>query len=202
MLRVLTMFTFRRKPLCLLSGLLITAVMSGCASSPSATLTEAPTAKASARELLASHRVEKVRSYEHEIKTPDGETQWQRVEWGWDYTDAVAYELITDLQGAEIEFNQLPGVTLKPTENEMARAVAMVKAYPELAATAATPGAFFEGGFILMEPDHAVCHLKSRCVYVLASTNNGRNKIIQAIVDLQTEQMVDPNWDPSMIGSQ
>lgn len=191
----------RKRP-SVLSGLVLSAFLTGCASTPSSTASDAPATSGGARALLASHRTEKVRSYEHEIKTPDGGTQWQRVEWGWDYTDAVAYEFITDLQGVEIEFNQLPGITLKPTEKEMAKAVAMVKAYPELASTAATPGAYFEGGFILMEPNHAVCHLKSRCVYVLASTDHGRNKIIQAIVDLQTEQMVDPNWDPSMIGSQ
>lgn len=173
------------------------AALAGCASTPPAS----STGKLDPRADLAGHRVEVTTVYEHEVKTDAGE-QWQRVEYGWDYTDAVSYELTTDLDGNKLMFRHVPGQILRATEREQEVANDLVRRHPALAATAATPGAAFEGGFILMERDHPHCHLKSRCVYVLVSTDNGRNKIIQAIVDLQTEQVVDPNFDPSMLGSQ
>ncbi len=190
---------------------LLTALLAMLASCVSVGPTESPTKPADlvtatpgaidARADLAGHRVEVATIYEHEVKTDAGE-QWQRVEYGWDYTDAVAYELTTDLDGNKLMFRQVPGQILRATDREQQIAVDMVRRHPALAETAATPGAVFEGGFILMERDHPHCHLKSRCVYVLVSTENGRNKIIQAIVDLQTEQVVDPKFDPEMLGSQ
>lgn len=178
-------------------GLATLIALAGCATSAP------PPAAGSidARSDLAGHRVEVTTVYEHEVKTEQGE-QWQRVEYGWDYTAAVAYELTTDLDGNKLMFRQVPGQILRATEREQEVANELVRRHPALAATAATAGAAFEGGFILMERDHLHCHLKSRCVYVLVSTDNGRNKIIQAIVDLQTEQVVDTNFDPSMLGSQ
>jgi hypothetical protein len=176
---------------------IVLGLLAGCATTPP----DAPIGKLDPRADLAGHRVEVTTVYEHEVKTDAGE-QWQRVEYGWDYTDAVSYELTTDLDGNKLMFRHVPGQILRATEREQEVANDLVRRHPALAATAATPGAAFEGGFILMERDHPHCHLKSRCVYVLVSTDNGRNKIIQAIVDLQTEQVVDPNFDPSMLGSQ
>jgi hypothetical protein len=170
--------------------------LAGCATtSPSASI-----GRVDSRADLAGHRVEVTRVYEHEVKTEQG-NQWQRVEYGWDYTDAVAYELTTDLEGNRLAFRQLPGQVLRATEREQQVAGDLVRRHPGLAEAAATPGAIFHSGFILMERDHPHCHLGSRCVYVLVVTDNGNNKIVQAIVDLQTAQVVDPYFDPDMIGS-
>lgn len=189
--------TLLRLGVAMVVGLAGALLVGGCA----VTAQRAGTDAAQPLRSPQGHRIEVARSYEHEIKTADG-PQTQVVEWGWDYTEAVAYEKTSTPDGRELSYRHVPGQILRASEREQARAYELVKRHPELAATAALPGAAFEGGFILMEPDDLHCHLRSRCVYVLVSQDRGRTKIIQAIVDLQTGQVVYPHFDPSMIGTQ
>lgn len=147
----------------------------------------------------AGHRIEVIRSYEHEIKTPDGPVR-QVVEYGWDYTDAVTVERITTPDGKPVSFRQVPGESLRATEGELQRAIEIAKQHDDLRETLATDGAHFEGGFTHMIPDDPYCHLRSRCIYVFATLDQGRKKIAQAIVDLQTGRVVYPFFDPGLIG--
>ncbi len=139
-----------------------------------------------------------VQTYEHEIKAGGG-LQRQIVENGWDYDRAVAIERVYTLDRELISERDTPGVILRATDKEMETAVELVKQHPDLAKVVSADGAAFEGGFIHMKHDEPDCDLQSRCVYVVVSLDNGRRKIAQAIVDLQTARVVDPRFDPIMI---
>lgn len=136
--------------------------------------------------------------FSHEAKTSNG-AQWQSVEYGWDYDQAVAFERTSTMAGELVSHVERPGLILRATEAEQQVAIDLVKRHPDLAATVSRPDAVFESGFIHMELDDEHCHLKSRCVYVLVVLDQGRTKIAQSIVDLQTERVVYPVFDPVMI---
>ena len=142
--------------------------------------------------------VEIAHSFHHEIKTADGR-QRQFVEHGWDYDRAVAFERISSPNYELIEQRDRPGLILRATDRELELAFELVRAHPELAPIVNVDGAMFEGGFIHMLPDDPLCHLRSRCVYVLVSLDRGRRKVAQALVDLQTGTVAYPNFDPIMI---
>lgn len=174
-------------------ALLVSVVLTGCAAtggSPDGSPSLQPP---------VGHRIEVIRSYEHEVKTPEGSVR-QVVEYGWDYTDAVTVERITTPDGQPVSFRQVPGESLRATEGELQRAIEIAKQHEDLRETLATEGAHFEGGFTHMIPDDPHCHLRSRCIYVFATLDQGRKKIAQAIVDLQTEQVVYPFFDPGLVG--
>lgn len=137
-------------------------------------------------------------AFHHEVKSAGG-VQRQFVEHGWDYDRAVAVERISTPEGMLIARTDKPGLILRATDQELDVAVDLVRRHPELADTVAVQGAEFEGGFIHMLPDDPLCHLQSRCVYVLVSLDGGRRKIAQALVDLQSSRVAYPRFDPVMI---
>ncbi len=176
-----------------LVALAVSAVVAGCAG------TGAGVDRSLSSQPPAGHRIEVIRSYEHEVKTPDGPVR-QVVEYGWDYTDAVTVERTTTPDGRPVSFRQVPGESLRANEAELQRAIEIAKQHDDLRETLATEGAHFEGGFTHMIPDDPHCHLRSRCIYVFATLDQGRKKIAQAIVDLQTGQVVYPFFDPGLVG--
>lgn len=147
----------------------------------------------------AGHRIEVARSYEHEVKTPEGLIR-QVVEYGWDYTDAVAVERITTTDGEPVSFQQVPGQFLRANDAELEEAWRLFREHDELRDLLAGDEVHFEGGFVHMVQDDAYCHLRSRCIYVFATLDHGRKKIAQSIVDLQTGKVVYPFFDPGLVG--
>lgn len=133
--------------------------------------------------------------YEHEVKT-DGGVEQQIVEYGWDYDQAVVIERTFDTGGTLLRTRQVPGQILRATEQEQSWAFDLVKHHPDLRFSVTAPDVHLYGGFILMEQDDPYCHLRSRCVYVFASLGDGSRKVAQAIVDLQTNRVVYPAYEP------
>lgn len=169
---------------------LISASLAGCATGGSHRETGGSTA--------ANGRIEIAHSFHHEVKTAQG-LQRQYVEHGWDYDRAVAFQRIHTPDGVLIEQRDQPGLILRATDQEMEVAYELVRQHPDLASTVNVAGAEFEGGFIHMIPDDPLCHIKTRCVYVLVSLDRGRRKIAQALVDLQSGSVAYPRFDPAMI---
>lgn len=133
--------------------------------------------------------------YEHEVKTAQG-PQRQVVEYGWDYDQAAVVERTFDTQGNLLAQRMVPGQILRATEQEQAWAFDLVRHHPDLRPSVIADDVHLYGGFILMEPDDPHCHLRSRCVYVFASMGDGSRKVAQAIVDLQSNRVIYPHYEP------
>lgn len=136
------------------------------------------------------------RSWEHEVKEADGGLRRERVVLGWDYGRALAIERHYDVTGQLLSERQLAGMVLRATEEEQEWAFDLVRRHPDLRASVTAPYVHLYGGFIHMLPDDPHCHEKSRCVYVFASLEDGSRKVAQAIVDLQSNQVVYPHFEP------
>lgn len=143
----------------------------------------------------ADQRYVRTTRYEHEIKTDQG-PQRQVVEYGWDYDQAAVVERTFDMDGQPLAQRTVPGQILRATEQEQEWAFDLVRHHPDLRPSVTAEDVHLYGGFILMEPDDPHCHLRSRCVYVFASLGDGSRKVAQAIVDLQTNQVVYPHYEP------
>lgn len=181
---------------CALAALLLAlpVVLSGCASGGARSLAEVAAVGQAGRPADRNYVV--VRSWEHELKLADGRLERQVVEYGWDYGRAVAVERTRRPDGEATGEREVVGETLRATEEEQAWAFDLVRREPGLKAAATAPDVLLYGGFILMEPGDAHCHLRSRCVYVFASQGDESRKVVEAIVDLQTNRVVYPNYKP------
>jgi hypothetical protein len=174
--------------------LALPVVLAGCAAGGVRPLADAGADGQAGRPADRSYVV--VRSWEHELKQPDGSLERQVVEYGWDYARAVAVERTRHTDGEATGEREVVGETLRATEEEQAWAFDLVRREPSLQAAATAPDVLLYGGFILMEPGDPHCHLQSRCVYVFASQGNESRKVVEAIVDLQANRVVYPNYKP------
>lgn len=181
------------------TGLLMSAVLAACSAGTVRDPADAPAAAtASGASAAALQGVVVAHAFHHVAKTATGPER-QFVEHGWDYGRAVAVERISTPDGSLISQTDKPGLILRATGHELDIAYDLVRQHPDLAATVSVAGAVFEGGFIHMVPDDPLCHLRSRCVYVLVSLDRGQRKIAQALVDLQSARVAYPRFDPVMI---
>lgn len=136
------------------------------------------------------------RTYEHEIKSDQGLLR-QVVEYSWDYRDAVVKERIFAPDGSLADERDVPGQILRATEQELEWAFSLARAHPDLRQSVTADGVRLYGGFILMQADDKYCHLRSRCVYIFGSQGpDGSRKVAEAIVDLQSNRVVYPNYRP------
>ena len=133
----------------------------------------------------------KVRSYVDRFSFPAGD-ELRRIEYGWDYDRGEAEERIYAMDGTLLERTPKPGMTLVLTEPELARAMALVREHPKLAATAAAPDIELHGGFSLREPG-SLCDSGSRCVHVMGAGPEGGARL-HAIVDLAKDRVIDPDY--------
>ena len=174
------------------------ALLAACASAPtvrpSATMDHVPHLT-----LPDGHIAVLVRGYEDEVKLGGGREQRRRVEYLWDYTDAVARERQTTLDGTPISDRILPALTLNATEAELAYAVKLLRADPAIDARFTADSDIY-GGFSFRETGHASCDLHSRCIHVIVSRDEGNFKVAHAIVDLQTARVIEPEYDPALGG--
>lgn len=158
-------------------------LLAGCAAT-------SPVADAD-RETAAPTGYVVVRSYVDRFSFPDGD-QLRRIEYGWDYDRGEAEQRIYTLEGELLERIPQPGLTLRLTDAELARALALVRRHPRLAAIAAAPDIELHGGFSVREPD-SLCDRGSRCVLVVGAGPEGGTRL-QAIVDLSKDRVIDPGY--------
>jgi hypothetical protein len=133
----------------------------------------------------------KVRSYVDRFSFPAGD-ELRRIEYGWDYDRGEAEERIYAMDGTLLERTPKPGLTLRPTDAELERALELVRNHPRLAAIAAASDIELHGGFSVREPG-SLCDRGSRCVLVVGAGPEGGTRL-QAIVDLAKDRVIDPDY--------
>lgn len=158
-------------------------VLAGCATSPPVADTD--------RETAAPTGYVVVRSYVDRFSFPEGD-QLRRIEYGWDYDRGEAEQRIYALDGELLERIPQPGLTLRLTDAELARALDLVRRHPRLAAIAAAPDIELHGGFSKLDPG-SLCDRGSRCVHVMGAGPEGGARL-HAIVDLAQDRVVDPDY--------
>ena len=183
------------------NGLLFVALslsgFAGCAN------VSAPRPAASAPELLASDvpaegRMKGIvvnRSYEDFFVHEGVETR-RRIELAWDYDRATAIRRTYDLDGKLLQTEDVAGAEMRLTPVEDERVKALVRGYPGLRDIAARDGVvIWAGGFVMRKPGDRYCDRGTRCIYAILAEDGGFTPIQRAIVDLQRDRVVYPDFD-------
>ena len=117
---------------------------------------------------------------------------------GWDYARGVTVVRTFDPSGALLRTENPPGADLSLTPPEQARLEALVRADPRTASIVNHPEVmFWSGGFVMREPGDRYCDRGSRCIRVIAATDGGNEVILHSVVDLMTDRVVYPFYQPS-----
>lgn len=184
-------------PFFLVAALFVAAAMTGCA-------TYRPQAAAPAPELIASdvpesgrmHGIVLNRSY-GDVFLIDGEEVRRKIQLAWDYDRGTAIRRTYDMQGNLLTTEDLPGAEMRLTEQENERVKDLVRGYPTLKDIANKPDVvIWAGGFVMRIPGDRYCDKGTRCIYATLSKDNGFTPIVRAIVDLQRDRVVYPDFDP------
>lgn len=171
--------------------------LSGCATTPVAPSTAvAPVVPTIAS--VSGHRIHVVRESNELHKTDSGD-QRVTVEYAWDYSRGIAVRRTFGEDGSGPVEQDMPAVTLNATEAERQFAFARVRADRQLASRITATTRLF-GGFSFRESGHPNCDVRSRCIHVVGSADDGQRHVLHAIVDLMSGKIVDPDYDPGMRG--
>lgn len=120
------------------------------------------------------------------------------VEYGWDYDQAVALRKTFDTDGKLLKTQQLNGAEFALTEPERERVRALMRGHPALKAIVDKPGVvIWAGGFAYQKRDDPHCSRNSRCIHAIAAADDGDTAVAHAIVDLQTDRVVYPFYQPA-----
>lgn len=179
------------------AAVLAVAALAGCA-------TYRPQAAAPAPELIPSDVPESGRMHGIVINRRygdffliDGEQVRREIELAWDYDRGTAIRRTYDLQGKLLETEDLPGADFSLTAPEKERVKDLVRGYPTLKDAVNQPGVdIWAGGFVLREPGDRYCDKGTRCIHAIVSGDNGYTAVAHAIVDLQRDRVVYPDFDP------
>lgn len=126
-----------------------------------------------------------------------GEEVRREIELAWDYDRGTAIRRTYDLQGKLLETEDLPGADFSLTAPEKERVKDLVRGYPTLKDAVNQPGVdIWAGGFVLREPGDRYCDKGTRCIHAIVSGDNGYTAVAHAIVDLQRDRVVYPDFDP------
>ncbi|RYD15071.1 MAG: hypothetical protein EOP90_10900 [Lysobacteraceae bacterium] len=127
----------------------------------------------------------------------DGKEVHREIELAWDYERGTAIRRTYDLSGALLTTEDLPGAEMRLTPLEDERVKDLVRGYPTLEGVASEPGVvIWAGGFVMRIPGDRYCDKGTRCIYATLSTDGGFTPIVRAIVDLQRDRVVYPDFDP------
>jgi hypothetical protein len=130
----------------------------------------------------AAPRVRLLRAYDEFVKV-DGVEHRNRVELFFDYTQGVAREVVYDSAGARVSDRAVPGQP-RPTEEEIAEAIAIVRADRVIGGMIARVKAVPDGGFILTEAEGKACGPRSRCLHVFWLSPDRAGLVRWTVVDL------------------
>lgn len=176
---------------------LVLLVLAGCASTPRSGPARAmPELVAS--DISDAGRMKGIvinRSYE-DFFVHDGVETRRRIELAWDYDRATAIRRTYDLDGKLLKTEDVPGAEMRLTPVEDERVKALVLGYPELRAIATRPGVvIWAGGFVMRKPGDRYCDRGTRCIYAILAEDGGFRPLRRAIVDLQRDRVVYPDFD-------
>ncbi|MEZ5462791.1 hypothetical protein [Dokdonella sp.] len=116
---------------------------------------------------------------------------------GWDYDRGVNIVRTYDPAGKIISEVEPPGADLSLTPAESARVEALVRADPRTRDIVNKPEVmFWAGGFAVRMPGDPWCDRGSRCIRAIAAVDGGNTAILHSVVDLMTDQVVYPDYQP------
>ncbi len=170
---------FRSTPTFLLSRVAgVLAVAIAC----TPVLGSAQTRRTPQRDVLpAPTRV--LRSWTDTIKV-DGRDIARRVNIVFDYREGVATELAYDEAGRLLSSRRLTTNLPRPTPEEIADAIAIVRADAFLGRIVSRANARPEGGFLLEEEAGQPCGPRTRCLQILLMAENSMGLLRRVVVDL------------------
>lgn len=135
------------------------------------------------------------RSYE-DFFVHDGVETRRRIELAWDYDRGTAIRRTYDLDGKLLQTEDIAGAEMRLTPLEDDRVKALVNGYPTLGSIAQQPGVvIWAGGFVMRKPGDRYCDRGTRCIYAILAEDGGFRPIRRAIVDLQRDRVVYPDFD-------
>ncbi|HEY6941150.1 hypothetical protein [Dokdonella sp.] len=135
------------------------------------------------------------RSYE-DFFVHDGVETRRRIELAWDYDRGTAIRRTYDLDGKLLQTEDVVGAEMRLTPLEDERVKALVRGYPGLREIAARDGVIiWAGGFVMRKPGDRYCDRGTRCIYAILAEDGGFTPIQRAIVDLQRDRVVYPDFD-------
>lgn len=171
--------------------------MTGCAFAPRTGPARA-TPELVASEVPAAGRMKGIvinRSYE-DFFVHDGVETRRRIELAWDYDRATAIRRTYDLDGKLLLTEDIAGAEMRLTPAEDERVKALVLGYPTLRSIATQPGVvIWAGGFVMRKPGDRYCDRGTRCIYAILAEDGGFKPLRRAIVDLQRDRVVYPDFD-------
>lgn len=128
----------------------------------------------------------------------DGKEQRREVEYGWDYAQGLALRKTFDEAGHLLETEEMAGANLTLTDVEVERVRQLVRAQPALKAIVDKPDVLiWAGGFVFRKPGDPYCDRGSRCIHAIAAADHGDTAVAHAIVDLQSDCVVYPFYQPA-----
>jgi hypothetical protein len=125
-----------------------------------------------------------LRAWSDTIKVPGGGEVARRVEVVFDYARGVAVETAYDRSGRVLSRRSLDREQPRPSAEEIAEAVAVLRADPQIGRIMARTGAVPEGGFLLQERAGLACAARTRCIQVLLLSPDQRGLLRRSVVDL------------------
>lgn len=160
-----------------LSFVLCAAVPAGLAAAPPVRAgdTQAPTVTA---------RVRLLRNYVDFVKLPGGGEESRRIKIYFDYDRGIARQTTENAAGTVLEEKIISGTEVRPTAQEFAEAVAIVRADRILGGMLTRVNAVPDGGFLLEEPEGRVCGPRSRCLHVMWLSPDRVGTVRWTVVDL------------------
>ena len=143
-----------------------------------------------------SRPVRLLRSWEEPMKVRLNDVP-RRVEVVFDYGQGVARENYYTLDGELVGSKKITQNMPRPSREEIAEAVALVRADPELGRIASRRSAVFEGGFALEEGRGERCGPGSRCLQIQLISPDRVGLVRWVVVDLVKREIVYPAYTPA-----
>jgi hypothetical protein len=167
-------------------------------------LAAAPTSSRAVKDSGGEHRIRLIRSWPEDVRVGAKQVAG-RVEMWFDYTAGVVIQriLIDDPKGnpaaAKLVRSETfaPGINVpRPSPEEIAEAMGIVRADKEMARLIANAQAELDGGFEIFEPAGSPCGPGTRCLKVQIMTNNRLGLVRNVVVDLTKQSIVYREWQP------
>jgi hypothetical protein len=150
--------------------------------------------------------VQVVRDYVDEVKLADGTSAQWRIVTTFDPSSGEIVRTVSDESGRVLERTATTSTLQRPSLDEVARAEALVRADPEVAALiASAQQPVVQGGFVLLREEGHPCGPGSRCVqFDVADVHEAERRVERlryVVVDLRTDRIVSNDFDPATEGN-
>jgi hypothetical protein len=130
-------------------------------------------------------RVRLLQEYRDSVKV-DGREETRHVQIFFDYNAGTTRQTVTSESGAVIEERLVDGQP-RPTDDEIAEAIAIVRADRIIGGMVARVKAVPDGGFLLQEPEGKACGPHTRCLQIFWLSPDRIGLVRNTVVDLVSQ---------------